>query len=98
MHSFWGVLFIRGRLNELWTLAKASIRFAEDKFPIVFLAVDLDILQDCGDPDEAVLQGEPRGENRLPEGRRRRHQEAPLVPGQEIIFTLFFGAGIRFLA
>ena len=51
-------------------------------------AVDLNIFQDGGDPDEAVLQREPGGEDRLPEGRRRRHQEAPLVPGQEIIFTL----------
>ena len=81
-----------------WTLSKASLCFTEDEFPIIVVYVEMNILQDGGDPDEAVLQREPRGEDRLPEGRRRRHQEAPLVPGQEIIFTLFFGAGIRFLA
>ena len=42
------------------------------------------VLQDGGDPDEAFLPREPCGEDRLPEGRRGRHQEAPLVPGFNI--------------
>ena len=48
--------------------------------------VDWDIFQDGGDVDEAVLPREPGGEDRLPEGRRRRHQEAPLVPGPDFDF------------
>ena len=42
----------------------------------------LSMYQDRGDPDEEVLQREPRGEDRLPEGRRAGHQEASLVPGK----------------
>ena len=38
-------------------------------------------MQNRRDPHEEVLQGEPRGQNRLPEGRCLRYQEAPLVPG-----------------
>ncbi len=38
-------------------------------------------VQNGRDPDEEVLQGEPRGQDRLPEGRRLRHQEAQMVPG-----------------
>ena len=52
--------------------------------------VDWNIFQDGGDVDEAVLPREPGGEDRLPEGRRRRHQEAPLVPGPDFDFDLFF--------
>ena len=43
------------------------------------------VLQNGGDPDEAFLPREPCGEDRLPEGRRGRHQEAPLVPGFNIL-------------
>ena len=56
--------------------------------------VDLNIFQDGGDPDEAVLQGEPGGEDRIPEGWRRRHQETPLVPGDLGVLL----APTRFLA
>ena len=43
---------------------------------------DWPAVQDCRHSDEAVLQGEPGGEDRIPEGRRGGHQETPLVPGQ----------------
>ena len=40
-------------------------------------------MQNCSDSDEEVLQGEPCGQNWIPEGRSLRYKEAQMVPGKK---------------